>query len=254
MTLPKHILLTACCLLVTLGVVAQDLESQMTKANDAYQAEAYQEAITAYEAILDSGYASAVLYYNLGNSWFKEGRLGPSILNYERALELDPGFEDAKVNLELVQTRSVDRIVAVPEFLVFRIWGGFRDSLSSSQWAAVAVICFWLALGGGVLFLFAGKSRWKRTGFIAAILFLVLAIGTVFLTASRYQLELESPYAIIMEQVVYVKSAPGENSNDLFILHEGTKVKVVDQLGDWVEIKLADGKKGWIKPETVEKI
>jgi tetratricopeptide (TPR) repeat protein len=236
------------------GLYSQDLESQMTKANDAYQAEDYQAAISNYEAILEAGFESANLYYNLGNAWFKQGRIGPSILNYERALELAPGFEDAQANLELAKTRTVDRIVAVPEFLVFRIWRGFRDSFNASQWAIAAIICFWLALASGGLFLFGDKLTLKRTGFIAGILFVFLAVSMCFLAASKYQLELKSPYAIVMEQVVYVKSAPGDTSSDLFILHEGTKIKLVDQLGEWVEIRLADGKKGWIKPEQVVRI
>lgn len=249
------ILLTVCMFFLSIsGLFAQDLEGQMTQANDAYQAEEYQQAISAYQAILDSGFESAPLYYNLGNSWFKEGRIGPSILNYERALELNPGFEDAQVNLELVQTRAVDRIVAVPEFLVFRLWRGFRDSLNATQWAIAAMLCFWLALGGGAIFLFGGKTKLKRTGFITGILFVFLAISMCLLASSKYQLEVKSPYAIVMEQVVYVKSAPGESSNDLFILHEGTKIKVVDKLGEWMEIRLEDGKKGWIKPEVIERI
>ena len=233
---------------------AQDVESMMTKANEAYQADDFSSAISQYESILEAGYASTNLYYNLGNAWFKAGKIGPSILNYERALELDPGFEDAQANLELAQTRAVDRIVGVPDFLVFRLWRGFRDALNASQWAWVAVILFWMALGGGTLFLFGKRAALKRAGFISGSLLLLFAIGTSLLASSRYALEKESPYAIVMEQTLYVKSAPGEESSDLFILHEGSKVKLVDKLGDWVEIRLADGKKGWILPASVEPI
>ncbi len=233
---------------------SQNWEEVVEQANAAYQAENFEQAVSLYDSVLNGGQESANLYYNLANSWFKLGKIGPSILNYERALELKPGFEDAQVNLELVKTRAVDRIVAVPEFLVFRLWKGFRDSLNSSQWGLAAILCFWLALAGGALFLFGQKAVLKRSAFISAIAFLLLACMGCFMAASRYALELNNPYAIVMKNAVYVKSAPSENSNDLFILHEGTKVAWEDQLGEWVEIRLADGKKGWIKPEVLERI
>jgi tetratricopeptide (TPR) repeat protein len=230
------------------------LEQLFESANAAYEQEAFQQAASLYDSLYQMGYESAILHYNLGNAHYRLGQTGPAILNYERALQLKPGFEDAVHNLGLAQARAIDRIVPVPDFLVLRLWKRLRDSQSSGQWAFWAVLMVWIAMGGGAWFLLGQNLGARRLSFAVIIGGLLFAMLSMVLASQRYGLEQSSPYAIVMATNVYVKSAPDQDSNDLFILHEGAKVELTDRVGEWQEVRLADGKKGWIQPEKLENI
>ena len=242
--------LVALLLLLPLGANAQDA---WQTGIDAYAAGDWSAARESWTAILDSGEESAALLTNIGSACFKEGDLAHAILYYEKALKLDPSYPDAKYNLEFAQTFRKDRVESVPEFFVAGWIRALRCSLSGNAWAAIFIVLFAVALGLLLLFLLGRSAAARKTGFftgLAALLLALLCLG--------FSLRLRSDYsakssAIVVSPVVVVRSAPDSNSGtDLFILHEGTKVKVLDSMGLWENIELADGRQGWIVAKEIE--
>lgn len=224
------------------------------EANTAYTNADYAQAIRSYNAILDAGYASHKLYYNLANAYFKENQTGRSILFYNRALLLKPGDKDTRYNLEIANGQVRDKIEAVPEFFLTRWVQSFRSVMGSNAWAIVSLALLAALLGAALLYLLAEKLPLRKTGFytcVCAFALFVMALG--FSLAERHEI-LHSPDAVVMSTAAPVKSSPDKASKDIFILHEGTKVEVVSSLGEWREIEIADGNKGWIAAAAIETI
>lgn len=212
-------------------------------------------AANAWSAIRALGVESPELYYNLGNACFKQDDLAHAILNYERALKLDPSYSDARFNLEFAQGFVQDKIEAVPEFFLEQ-WG--RKAcwlLPSDTWAVLFLIFLAATLGCVLLFLLGGRTGIRKTGFIAGIAALVLALlclDFAFWQRTDYR---KADSAIVTRPVTTVQSAPGRDSaKDLFVLHEGTKVKLLDAVGSWRSIELADGRQGWMEETELEVI
>ena len=207
-------------------------------------------AAGAWSAIRELGIESPELYYNLGNACFKQDDLAHAILNYERALKLDPSYSDARFNLEFAQGFVQDKIEAVPEFFL-EVWGRkICWLLPSDTWATLFLLLFAAALGCVLLFLLGRSVAARKTGFICGIVALVIALlclDFAFWQRTDYH---KADGAIVTRPVTTVQSSPGRDSaKDLFVLHEGTKVKVLDSVGDWRNIELADGRQGWL-PEA----
>ncbi|MEZ4827414.1 MAG: tetratricopeptide repeat protein [Bacteroidia bacterium] len=218
---------------------AQSPEKLFSDANEAYAAEKFEEAVQLYEAILSQGMESAVLYFNLANAHYQLQHTALSVLNYERALEIDPGFEDARVNLQLANLRVKDNIKPIPGFAVSEKIRNFIHSYSSGQWAWVAIVLLWIAAFLGAGFLYAGTAMLKRITFFGGIAFTVLSIVALFTSLNRNSVERDSGKGIILSPNVYVKNAPS-GSTDLLILHEGVKVTLVKQSEGWSKIRIAD--------------
>ena len=225
------------------------------EATAAYQEGRWSDAVTAYEAILATGRTAPELQYNLGNAWFKAGEPARAILCYERALKLDPSYDDARYNLEFAREQTQDRIDVVPEFIIER-WG--RSAcylLDSDTWT---VLFFVFAAVFAVLllaFLLSARTSWKRVGFYGGIVVLLLAL--LCLDFAHWQLAdyRKADSAIVMRPVCSAKSSPSEASaKDLFVLHEGTKVKILDEVGGWKNIELSDGRTGWVPASDIEVI
>ena len=212
-------------------------------------------AANAWSAIRALGVESPELYYNLGNACFKQDDLAHAILNYERALKLDPSYSDARFNLEFAQGFVQDKIEAVPEFIV-EVWGRkLCWLLPSDTWAVLFLIFLAATLGCVLLFLLGGRTGIRKTGFIAGIAALVLSLlclDFAFWQRTDYR---KADSAIVTRPVTTVQSAPGRDSaKDLFVLHEGTKVKLLDAVGSWRSIELADGRQGWMEEADLEVI
>ncbi len=221
------------------------------KANAAYTDGRWQDAADGYEMIASLGLESPQLYYNAGNAWFKTENLGKAILNYERALKLDPSFSDARYNLEFASSRTQDRIEAVPEFILKTWTRKFCYILDSDAWAVIFLVFLALVCAAVLLFLLAPTVGWKRTGFISAIVGIILggtALGFSLHQRNDYFL---SDEAIVMKPVISTKSSP-DGTMDLFILHEGTKVRILDTVGEWVDIEISDGRQGWVRTSEIE--
>lgn len=225
-----------------------------SEGNDHYAAGEYAEAVEAYEAVSASGYESARLYYNLGNAYYRTGRLGPAILNYERALRLDPNDPDIRHNLEFAQLQTVDRINAVPEMFLTKAWRACRNVASSDTWAYCGVGLFIFALAAMAVYIFTKPLWLRKTGFSLSVIALVFTALTLTFSYQQKSEAESAEYAIVFAPTATVKSTPDGSGTDLFILHEGTKVKVGSHIGGWVEITMSDGNAGWLPASALEVI
>ena len=201
------------------------------------------------------GLESAALYCNTGDSFFKDGNLPKAILYYEKALKLDPSYEDARYNLELLNARIQDRIEFVPEFIL-KVWA--KDVcwlMDSDSWAVAFLVFLGLTLAMLLLFLLAPSVAGRRTGFFTGIVMLLLAVASISFSIWQKNDYFKADEAIVMRPVSAVKSSPSsESSQDLFVLHEGTKVRILDQVGPWNNIELSDGRQGWIPSGDIDVI
>ena len=245
--------------LLTLPVAASAQDTYVVSlwnaANAAYVDGRWADAAHDYELISGMGLESASLYCNTGDAYFKDGNIPMAILYYERALKVDPSYEDARYNLELLGSMIQDRIEPVPEFLL-KAWA--RDIcyvMDSNAWAVCFIVFLALTLALVLVFLLAPTAAGRRTGFFTGIVTLLIAICALSFAVWQKKDYDSSDSAIVTRPVTSVKSSPAAGaSTDLFILHEGTKVKVIDSVGTWDNIELADGRQGWIPASDIERI
>ena len=224
------------------------------KGNTAYLNGDYGGAIEQYGRILDAGLVSARLYYNLANAYFKEGRLGESILYYHRSLRLAPGNEDARYNLEVAEAMTRDRIEEIPEFFAVAWMRALSRAMGCTAWSAVSLVGLAAMLALLLLFVLARRIVLRKTGFYGTLAaFLLFVLATWCAAIERRDL-LRSDEAIVLSASAAVKSSPDRAATDLFVLHEGTKATVTGELEGWSEITLADGKKGWLESRNIEVI
>ena len=234
------------------------------RANDAYLDSLWNAGVAAYSLadwdgaadawgmIASTGMVSPELYNNLGNVAFRRGELGEAVLNYSRALKLDPSCQDARHNLDFVQERLQDRIDPVPEFFLKTFFRRLSYLLSSDAWAVVSLVLLAGLLGMLLIFLLGKSPSARKTGFFAGLAVLLCLIVSVLCASRQRRDYLYDTEAVVMRAVVSVKSSPGSTeAKDLFILHEGTVVKVLDSVGDWNNVRLADGREGWLQTDAV---
>ena len=228
------------------------VDSVWNAANQAYVEGRWADAVDGYELISGMGLESAALYCNTGDAYFKDGNIPMAILFYERALKLDPSYSDARYNLELVNSTIHDRIDSVPEFIL-KVWA--RDIcyiMDSDAWAVVFLVLLALTLAFVLLFLLAPTAAGRRAGFFTGVVTLLLAVSALNFSLWQKRDYMDVDSAIVMRPVTSVKSSPSsEASKDLFILHEGTKVRILDTVGNWNNISLADGRQGWIPSDDL---
>ena len=229
-------------------------ESTLKEAEEAYAKEDYTQAIELYESVLKSYGESSMVYYNLGNAYYKAGKVAPAILNYERALLLNPGDSDTRFNLQVARQKTVDKIEPIGEFFLTRWIGTVEDVYSADGWAKWGVASFLLFIGCLVLFFFSKWIRLKKIGFFAGICFLLISLVANLFADSQQDKLLHRADAIVFASTVTVKSSPDASGTDLFILHEGTKVTIKSTLGEWSEIQLEDGNVGWIPSREIQQI
>ena len=231
-------------------------QSNVTKAegDSAYMRNDYASAIQIYENLLKKGEAAEV-YYNLGNRYYKADEIAKAILNYERALLLKPGNADIRANLEIARSKTIDKVVPTPEIFFVAWTKSLINSLSIDAWAKLGIVFFILLLVSLSLFFFSKQVLWKKAGFIAGIVFLVFVVlSNIFASQQMSQLRNRSA-AIVLSPSVTVRSTPSESGTSLFILHEGHKVEIKDDsMREWKEIRLEDGKVGWLPSSTIEAI
>lgn len=235
-------------------LASENITQQFKQANTAYSSKNYQKAIDGYEAILKAGYQSTELYYNLGNAYFKNNQLAVAILNYERALLSEPYNEDIQYNLKIANQRTVDNISVLRPMFLIVWWGAFRDFFSATAWARLAIALFWLGIGGLILWLMGQTRQLKKQGFIVGICLVALSIFVALTSWQRHLLEQDSGIAIIFAQETALESSPDAQSPDILLLHEGTKVELLDNIGDWYKVRLMNGEQGWLEQDSFVKI
>ncbi len=229
-------------------------DSLLVKANLQYNEGLYNEAIQSYLQIVESDIESAQLYYNLGNTYFKIDDLTSAILYYEKAKKINPNDEDIIYNLGVANSRIVDKIESVPKIIFKRWWNQFYNMFSANNWAKVAIGLFIITLFFIAIYLLARTRFIKKTFFILGLIFLLLSISSYFVSYQKYYYTKTHKEAILFTPTITVKSSPNRNSVDLFVIHEGTKVYVLDRVGKWIEIRIANGSIGWLPASEVKYI
>ena len=251
-------LLAALLLTLPIGLRAQEVsypDSLFRAGVEAYTAGDYASALRDWQDVEATGLMSKELYYNLGNAYFKDSQIAPAILWYERALRLDPSDADVRYNLEYARALTQDKIEEVPE-IFFEQWGrSMCYRLPSNAWAVIGLVFLALCVGCALLFLLGSTPGRRRLGFFGGIAALLIALlGWDFAQWQRQEARRQD-LAIVMKPVVSVKSSPSEGSaKDLFILHEGTRVRILDNVGGYAQIEIADGRQGWIPRREMEVI
>ncbi len=247
-------------LLLTLpaGLEAQSLsypDSLFQAGVEAYTQGDFDQALKDWKDVEATGLMSKELYYNLGNAYFKSGEIAPAILWYERALRLDPSDADVRYNLDFARALTQDKIEEVPEIFFVQWRHALCYLLPSNIWAALCLVFLALAVACALLFLLGSTSGRRRLGFFVGIACLILAfLGWDFAQWQRQE-ALAQDRAIVMRPVSSVKSSPSDGSaKDLFILHEGTRVRILDNVGGYSQIEIADGRQGWIPSGEIEVI
>ncbi len=242
------------------SIAGADVSNTFEQAGELYKAEKYEEAASLYEQLIQKGYETPDIYYNLGNSYFRLGELAEAILYYERAKRLAPTDEDIDFNLNVAKANTIDKIEPTPKFFLTAWYESVVSILPSDTWAILFVASVWAVFFMVALFALSKVSINKRIFFGLAGIFLIVAILTAAFSASANSIEEARDEAIVFDEAVYVKNSPNSKSSDALIIHEGTKLQTLEEIEDpsedilWVQIKLADGKKGWIPSSTIRKI
>ena len=229
-------------------------EELWASAGAAYSAEDYASAIASYSIIEDKGLSSAALYYNMANAYFKSEQIAKAILYYNRALRLDPSDEDIRHNLEYAEQQTRDSIERIPEFFLTEWMRSLRQTMGGDVWTILSLVALALMLAMALMYLLAQRLSLRKVGFyMMAVFALLFVLGTAFAWSARSEMVGERD-AIIMSSSVAVKSSPDRSSTELFVLHEGTKVRTGETVDGWVEIRISDGRKGWIETSRMERI
>lgn len=233
-------------LLIVQWLPAQTPEDLFEKANQDYKEGLYEEAIVKYDSIERLGFVSSELYFNLGNCYYKLNQVAPTIYNYEKALILNPLNEDAKNNLVFAKRLTIDSIDELPTTIFKKFDEAVLKRLSYNQWAILSVVFSFIGALAFLAYYFSSSPSRKRFYFISCGIGFLILFLSLLATFKEYDESLTKIQAIIFAQEIVIKNAPTDNSDDVFTLHEGTKVSVLDSVDDWKKIRIADGKIGWI--------
>lgn len=235
-------------------VIGADVASTMSKANAYYKNSQYQEAINEYQSLVKDDYIGSSLFYNLGNAYYRVGKLGYAILYYEKALKLTPGDEDLLHNLQLAKLNLKDKIDSLPPFFIFNLWEGLLASFTVTGWTIIVYIFFILLLISTLAYFFSKTTSQQRASFFSGVAIFAMLVISISLLLVKMNKEFNVKYGVILESSVTVKSSPDYTAKDEFIIHEGLKVKLEDKVDDWIKIRLEDGKVGWIENKTTGEI
>lgn len=229
-----------------------DKTGQFSRGAEFFREGSYEKALNEWLDLYNTGYRSADLAYNIGNAWFKLNNVPGAILFYERARLLKPADEDINYNLQIAKTLTVDRFEEIPELFFVRWYDFMALSFSSNRWARLSLAAFILCLVCISTYFYSSKYKLKVLGFWLGLVLLLFSGSSLALSLHNKKLVYDSSKAIIFSPVVNGKSSPDNSGTDLFLLHEGTKVTVEDKVGEWYEVRLSDGNKGWIPANSLE--
>lgn len=250
----KIIIIFSVLLYAGISAGAQELSQLKVEADSAYAREEYEEAQQKYQLVADS-IQDASVYYNLGCCYYRMDDMARAVLWFERAYLMNPGDRDIRFNLDMARSKTIDRITPRHEMFFVSWYRWLTNIMSLQQWAVTCIILFLLALVSLSVFFFSRSYSMRKLGFYLTFVFLLLTVlGNVCAFQQRSYLRNRNA-AIIISSAVTVKSTPSDSGNDLFVLHEGTKVSISDnEMKEWCEVEVADGKTGWIQKKDLEVI
>jgi tetratricopeptide (TPR) repeat protein len=241
-------------LLASRELPAQTPEEMLRQANQLYQQGKFSEARDAYGAILSGGYESPELLYNLGNACYKSGSVPAAILNYERARRLLPGDEDLRHNLQIANMMLTDRIEPAPRLFVWDYWDGIKNWFSVSGLTLIVYLFYALVAVSASVFFLARTYALRKIAILAGSGLFVVFLFLLVVLIARLGDVTRTDEAVVMSQIVTVKNSPDAKSSDAFVLHGGVKVQLIDRVGSWSKVRIADGKIGWLEASAVEVI
>jgi tetratricopeptide (TPR) repeat protein len=223
-----------------------DIDNLFSRAGAFYDGGDYENALELYREIIDSGHEAADLYYNMGNAAFRSNSIGYAVLYYEKTLKLDPSHEDAIYNMEYISRYMEDAFDKVPE-LFLRTWiSSAVKMLPERTWSILALVSFVLTLIFILLYLFTKGLTLKKSGFFAALVGIILFIFAFSAAWSSHNIIIQPESGIIISPSVVVRSTPSNSGTELFILHEGARIEVNEEVTGWQNIRIIDGREGWI--------
>lgn len=247
-------LITILVLFLNLAAFSQTQDKLFAEANTFYKEANYERALGVYLAIEEEGLVSTDLYFNLGNTYYKLDKVAPAIYYYEKAIKMDPTNEDAIFNLAFAKRMTIDVIEELPKTVFQRFSVNVIQKISFDTWALIAVIASFLASLLFLLYHFSDATRKKLIYFNTTIIAVTVMLISLFFAFNNYKTVQNNRTAIIFESKVEVKNAPTTSGEEVFILHEGTKVVILDELDNWKKIKIADGKVGWMSDKELKEI
>ena len=246
-SITRYLLFLLLFTLVSCEAFSQETTSEkFTKGVTYFNAGNYKEALKLWTDIYNTGYHSANLDYNIGNACFKLNDIPGAILYYERAYLLKPTDEDINYNLQIARSLIVDRFQEIPDLFFVKWYNLVSLLLATNSWAKISISSFILCLLFLSLYIYSSRYRHKVIGFWLALFLFLLTLSTFTFAVRNKQLVHDSHKAIIYNPVVSGKSSPDNSGTDLFVLHEGTKVSIEDEVGEWLKIRLSDGNVGWV--------
>ncbi len=230
-----------------------NFEQKFKEANDLFSEKKFEDALILYQEIINEDYVSADLFYNTANTYYRLNKIGESIYYYEKALQLSPDNEDYRYNLDLVNLRIKNKPAILPTNAIVSIFNELVFIVSATFWAYLSIVLFIVFLFVFYIYIKAQASKSKKIYFLASMIILFVSLSTMFFMQYQTSTINSHSQAIILEETD-AKSSPDENANVLFSVYEGYKVNVEDKSGYWLEIKLADGKKAWIKNDILKRL
>ena len=252
--MPRLYLLIFTLLSISISASANDPAYDFQKANELYQKQNFDSAAKIYEHLIEQEFYSAAVYYNLANCYYKLNDVSHAILNYERALKLKPDDDDILFNLKVAQLKVIDKIEAVPEIFYVRWIKKISSLLTPDNWSWIVVACTWIMFLFAAVYVISSTVVMKRIGFLMAVIFFLISTAVFLISRESYSNQVRQKRAVVMSMSSYVKSSPGDNNTDLFVLHEGTRMEILDSYDNWVKIRIANGSIGWVKSVDIEQI
>lgn len=233
-------------------VFSQDNKSIFESATNAYTKKHYSEAADNYLKIIKSGFESPEVYFNLGNAYYKQSDFPSAIYYFEKARKLDPSDENIQFNIKLANTKIIDKADEENSFFIARWWRGLYQLFTYDTWAISGIVLLSLSFVLLAFYLFTLSVKIKKMAFWAAVGVFFFTFMVFGFAQVQYSNSANQKFAIVFTPALTAKSSPDATSTDLFVLHEGSKVKVSDELGDWYEIKLNNGSVGWVKKTSLK--
>lgn len=251
----KKILIIAFSFMMSSLLHALSPEAKYNDAHTAYKANDFQKAANLYRQLVDEDkVVSADVYYNLANAYYRLNDFPSAILFYRKALKLDPDYEDAAYNLRLTERNLEDKIEPVPQLFYIRWYRSLCAAFATDTWAWLFCGTFFLCIISLIFFIKSKSAEQRKAFFLGSLATLFCSILAVSLAWSSFQNNEATQRAVVFAGSVSVKSSPVQSAMGLFIIHAGTTVEITDELGEWVKVKLEDGKEGWMIFGDLERI